>query len=104
MAVLRCRACGQLWAKEYPFSEAHGSGPPCLYQVSISDPYAWLSSGPSLAVELICEQESQDCFSSLGPEVGPERCASLGCKAFRIKLSVMCRSHHVEMLERARGT
>jgi cell wall assembly regulator SMI1 len=38
-------------------------------------------------------------WASLGSEYGPEQCASSNCRRLRIKLSVMCRRHHYEMVK-----
>jgi hypothetical protein len=43
MSVLRCKVCGQTWACEYPFSEHHGGGAPCFYQITADEPEAWLA-------------------------------------------------------------
>lgn len=102
--VYRCNVCGQLWACEYPFSESHGGGPPCFYTISAPDPRVWLESAPQLASELIRRQAEEDFCSSLGPEVGPDRCSAAGCTRLRISLSSMCRAHHVEALQRVRSS
>lgn len=102
LAAYRCSICGQLWACEYPFSEAHGGGPPCFYAISTADPAAWLESAPHIASELIQRQAQEDFWSSLGPEVGPDQCIASDCTRLRIPLSSMCRAHHVEALERIR--
>ena len=44
LAVYRSKSeSSDLWAAEYPYSEAHGGGPRCFYSVEGDDAEAWLA-------------------------------------------------------------
>lgn len=47
------------------------------------------------------ERNWQVWLKSVGGEVGPEKCEELGCERLRIKLSLRCGRHHLDMLERS---
>jgi len=98
MAVYRCRVCDTLWAKEYPFGELHGGGPPCLYAIETEDPEAWLKTAHALTADIRQKNEDKKFYESLGSEIGPELCRYEGCERKRIAYSVMCRCHHFEMV------
>jgi hypothetical protein len=98
VSVLRCEHCTQLWAREYAFSEHHGGGLPCLYQISTTDPERWPASTVPLARELRRAGEDAQFLADLGPEVGPESCRRTDCSRKRISHSVLCRSHHFESI------
>jgi hypothetical protein len=98
--VFRCRVCGQRWAKEFPFSEMHGGGPPCLYALNTDDPTAWLGEGPGLPSRLRRDHEDQAFFERLGDERPEPRCAAQGCSRGAIAQSIFCRRHHFEMVMR----
>ena len=38
--------------------------------------------------------------SSLGPEIGPERCGTDGCSQLTIMHRIYCRQHHIASLQR----
>ena len=94
--VLRCDACGTCWVKEYPFSESHGGGAPCLYQNEIDDPTDWLRSSAELTFEIRQNHEDAKFLRQIGEEIGPKECTEIGCARLRVKNSVFCRNHHFE--------
>jgi Immunity protein 27 len=98
MAVYRCHVCGTLWAQEYPFSEMHGGGTPCLYAIETDAPDAWLKTADDLTSAIRRRHEDKKFYESLGSEIGPELCRHEGCGRRRIAFSVMCRCHHFEMV------
>ena len=100
MVVYRCKVCGTLWTKEYPFGERHGGGPPCLYVIEADDPEEWLNKANDLTFNIRRNGEDEKFYQSLGSEIGPEICSHEGCERKRISLSVMCSSHHFEMVRR----
>jgi hypothetical protein len=57
LAIYRCRECGMLWAKEYPFSERHGGGPTCFYQVFPDEPLEWLATAEPITPILRMQDE-----------------------------------------------
>ena len=97
-SVYQCRECGSLWAREYPFPEGHGGGPPCLYAISTTNAEQWLMYSEPLISRIRREYEDRRFYDGLGPEIGAELCQSSGCKRKRIAHSVMCREHHFEMV------
>ena len=101
-SVYQCRECGSLWAREYPFGEAHGGGPPCVYAISTTNPRQWLTDTEDLTASIRREHDDRKFFDSLGREDGPELCQSPNCRHKRIAHSVMCRGHHFEMVMRRR--
>ena len=98
--ILRCAICGQLWCREYPYSECHGGGPPCSYHINTNDPRLWLSSEEYLTERIRKKEEDAIFFDSLGPEIGPEICKRINCDSKRIKHSVFCRKHHFEEMKK----
>ena len=96
--LFRCRECGSFWCEEYPFSEHHGGGPPCLYRVETTDAEQWAQSYRPLTPQFRQQHEDAEFFRSLGEEVGPELCQHAGCDRLRIRHSVLCRRHHFEMI------
>jgi len=94
MSVLRCKVCGKLWAREYPFSEHHGGGAPCYYQLASDDPTVWLASASPVTSALRQEHEDVAFLQRPGPEQGPESCRDNGYRRLRIGHSVFCREHH----------
>jgi hypothetical protein len=98
ISVMRCRVCGSLWAREYPFGEMHGGGPACFYRISTTDPARWLATESGLTTRLRSADEDQRFFATLGAEIGPELCRHPGCTHKHIQFSVMCRLHHFEMI------
>jgi hypothetical protein len=48
------------------------------------------------------QRAKQSELDGLGPEVGPEPCASSGCSRLRIALGVFCAEHHLKMLRETR--
>ena len=101
-SVERCRVCGALWTREYPFGEYHGGGSPCFYRISTADPAAWLLREAPLTPRLRTEHEQAAFLASLGPESGPEACRQPGCTHSRIGYSVFCRAHHAASLSAIR--
>jgi hypothetical protein len=99
-AVYRCRVCGRRWAKEFPFSEMQGGGPPCVYAVSTDDPKAWLAGGADLPARLRQSEDDRAFYDSLGEERADARCSAEGCSRGAISLSTFCRRHHFEMIMR----
>ena len=89
-----------MWAAEYPFSEHHGGGTPCLYAIETHDPEAWLKSAKPLTEAIRQQYEDQIFLDRLGPEIGPELCQHEGCQRKRVRLSVMCQQHHFEMVKK----
>ena len=102
--VLVCNNCNQYWAKEYPFSENHGGGTPCLYQVTIEDKTNFFTSLKPKLYDIRQEHEDEEFLNLLGEEIGPELCHSHGCTNKKIKNSSMCRMHHFLMLKNAQRT
>lgn len=102
MSVERCRVCGALWAREYPFSEHHGGGSPCLYRITTEAPEAWLRQHTGFTSRLRDEHEQAAFLASLGPESGPESCRHPGCGHLRITHSIYCRVHHAASLNALR--
>ncbi len=102
MSVERCRVCGAVWAREYPFSEHHGGGSPCLYRVTTDDPEAWLRHHTGFTSRIRDEHEQATFLASLGPESGTESCRHPGCAHLRIAHSVFCRVHHAASLNALR--
>ena len=99
MSVHKCRECGSLWAREYPFSEQHGGGPPCYYAIRTDDPNTWLSENAGITYGIRERNEDLAFIESLGDEIGPDTCRRPDCEHKRIKLSVFCRSHHFQMIK-----
>lgn len=99
ISVHRCRECHSLWAKEYPFGEAHGGGPPCYYSIRTSDPDAWLLQNNGITHGIRERHEDLAFLASLGEEISPDTCRKAECAHKRIALSVFCRSHHFEMIK-----
>jgi hypothetical protein len=99
MSVYRCKICGSTWVSEYPFSEMHGGGAPCLYPVDTQAPEEWLQTASSLMISIREEHEDRKFYSILGREVGPDLCKHKDCPRKRIEGSVMCRRHHFEMIK-----
>jgi hypothetical protein len=98
VAVYRCRFCGQSWAKEFPFGEMHGGGPPCLYAIETEDPRGWLADGPGLTSRLRQDAEDRVFFDGLGEERPHPRCGAPSCPRGAISHGV-CRIHHFEMIQ-----
>jgi len=48
ISVCECSDCGKYWAKEYPYSEAHGGGSPCYYIIDIVDPHDWIKKAKGI--------------------------------------------------------
>src|SRR5215471_21562248 len=92
--LFRCRECGSLWCEEYPFSEYHGGGPPCVYRVETQDAVQWTQNYQPLTSPLRQQHEDLVFLRTLGDEIGPELCRSTGCGRLRIRFSAMCRQHH----------
>lgn len=101
-SVERCRVCGALWAREYPFSEYHGGGSAFLYRITTDDPSAWLRFHAGLSIRIRTEHEEAAFLGSLGPESGPEPCRHPGCMHLRIAHSVLCRAHHAASINALR--
>ncbi len=99
LAILRCRVCSALWAKEYPFSERHGGGPVCLYQIPTCDPHAWLASNDGMTHIIRERHEDTMFFNSLGDESGDAVCRNSDCSNKTTQHSVFCRLHHFEMIK-----
>ena len=99
LTIFRCRVCGSLFAEEYPFSEMHGGGPTCLYQIETTDLDSWLKLFQPVTPKLRQIAEDAAFFKVLGEEIGPEICRHEGCTRLRIRNSVMCKQHHFEMLK-----
>lgn len=96
MSVSRCTVCGQLWAREYPYAESHGGGPPCYYQIDAKEPDMWLSTAAPITNALRREGEDAAFLANLGEEEGPEACRHAGCTRLHVSQSVFCRMHHFE--------
>ena len=96
--LFRCRECGSFWCEEHPFSEYHGGRSPCIYRVEAPDVEHWTLSYQPVTMHFSRQHEAPVFFKSLGGEVGPELCRRPDCGRRRIRLSVMCRKHHFEML------
>jgi hypothetical protein len=94
MQLLRCRACGQSWVAEYPFSEMHGGGPPCLYVVTPVLAEGWPTSITPIAARLRSRHDDQTFIEALGPEVGPNACLDHRCDRLAVRLSAYCSYHH----------
>lgn len=69
----------------------------------------WLGDEDRIIAEIVhhpSTKEIRDWLTSrenaCGPEQGPEQCKSESCTRLRIPLSVFCRRHHVEVLNRAK--
>ncbi len=99
LEIYRCWNCGTLFAQEFPFSEAHGGGPRCLYQINATNIDDWIKSYVPLTPQLRQKAEDIEFINNLGEESGPERCRHKGCGRLRIHNGVMCRQHHFEMLK-----
>lgn len=97
--LFRCRECGSFWCEEYPFSEYHGGGSPCIYRVESTDVEEWARSYRAVTPQFRQRHEDAVFLESLGDEIGPELCQRPGCGRQRIPYSVMCRRHHFEMLK-----
>jgi hypothetical protein len=100
ISVLKCKECGSYWAEEYPFSEYHGGGAPCYYQIETTAPEIWLKTNSGITHQIRQQHEDDIFIGSLGEEVGPEKCKTKGCNNLRIYLSSMCRKHHFEMVQK----
>ena len=99
--LYRCESCGTLWAEEFPYSEQHGGGCPCFYQMECQDPEAWLKTAPYLTMELRTFEEDRAFLSFLlKDEVGPEKCRTSDCLSKKVKLSIFCALHHFENLKK----
>ena len=98
-ATYRCTNCSAIWVEERPFSELHGSGPPCLYQLNGQEPGDWLRAGRRITVSLRSRHEDDELLATFGPDVGPETCRSEGCANLKIGLSVYCSSHHFHQIK-----
>ncbi len=98
-SVMQCAVCGALWALEHPFSESHGGGQGCLYQVETDAPSQWLEESQYLSAEIRRKHEDCEWINMLGPEEGPEQCNESGCTRKRIKRSSKCKRHHFEMIK-----
>jgi len=96
VSIYKCRACGQQWAKEYPFGEMHGGGSPCFYAIECDDTKIWLAEKAGLPARLRQEDEDQTFFESLGDERSEPRCAASDCSREAISNSIFCRVHHFE--------
>jgi hypothetical protein len=99
LTIYRCRVCGTLFAEVFPFSEMHGGGPKCLYQIETSDLDNWIQSYVPLTPKLRQAADDSAFFKVLGDEIGPEVCRHDNCTRLRIRNSVMCKEHHFEMLK-----
>jgi hypothetical protein len=102
-SVRKCKICGQLWCQEYPFSEQHGGGAKCLYQIVTDNPEEWLLKAEYVTTRIRREYEEQQFMDSLGPEVGPEMCKYSECGRYRIEHSIFCKRHHLDNLVKARN-
>jgi hypothetical protein len=99
VAAYRCRVCGQSWAKEFPFGEMHGGGPPCLYAIETEDPRGWVAEGPGIPSRFRQGEEDRAFFDGLGEERPHPRCAAPNCPRGAILHGVFCRVHHFEMIK-----
>lgn len=100
LSIHECSVCGQLWAREWPFSAEHGGGPPCYYWLPPSDPASWLQKEPAIASRLREQHEEAAFVEDLGPEIGPGQCRVPGCSHMTVSLSVFCAAHHAERISR----
>jgi hypothetical protein len=98
-SLFRCRECGNLWCQEYPFSEHHGGGAPCIYRVESLDADHWAHSHRSLTPQLREQHGDAEVFGALHADSGPERCQYSGCSRLRMDYGVLCRRHHFEMVK-----
>jgi hypothetical protein len=99
-SLYRCRDCGALWEQTYPFSEAHGGGPKCLFPAAATPPAEYFSTVADVVGAIRRRAEDDSFKSKIGPEEGPEQCRISGCHHLRVRQSVMCRKHHFEMILR----
>ncbi len=56
------------------------------------------SVGLAVGVCIDSKIEDREFLLALGDEVGPEACRREGCERKRIRLGVLCRRHHFEMM------
>lgn len=96
--LFRCPVCNQLWqsgwewnfkAQEYLFQV-----PPIEVEDWQREPYQ------QPAAMLIYSASMQNFFDRWKPEPGDTPCRADGCTSRAARLSVFCREHHIEMLQR----
>ena len=89
---------GTFWIQEFPFSELHGGGPSCFYEITGEDPHYFLESGPHLTSIIRDDAEARSFWDSLGSEDGSATCKAPQCTKQTIKFSAFCRRHHFESI------
>ena len=89
---------GTFWVQEFPFSELHGGGLSCFYEVTEEDPYYVLESEPHLTSAIKNDAEARSFWDSLGFEEGSAICKASDCSKQTIKFSTFCRRHHFESI------
>ena len=99
MEVYRCTVCGTLWASEVVAGSRYDSER-CFYTILVDNPEMWLRTAQPFTDMIVLEHEDKQFYQSLGAEFGPEMCRHENCSRKRIDLSVMCRLHHFEMVEK----
>ncbi len=100
ISVLKCKKCGSYWAEEYPFSEYHGGGAACYYQIETTAPEIWLKTNSGITHQIRQKHEDVIFVESLGEDVDPEKCKMESCSNLKISLSSMCKKHHFEMVKK----
>jgi hypothetical protein len=95
-ALYRAEFDGSYWIEEYPFSEMHGGGPPCLYSAETDEPELLLDNHPYLTSDIRAMHDAEAFWDILGDENGPEICKQKECARKRISKSVFCKVHHYE--------
>jgi len=64
--LFRCRECGSFWREEYPSSEHHGGGSPCIYRVEVPDVEHWTLSYQPVTMQFRQQHEDTVFFSRSG--------------------------------------